>query len=307
MSKMRAVLQCFLLAAALLAAVPASAPAMEPVSAWPDAIGEVVSLTGTVTALGVDGTTRKLGLNQPVVPKDVIVTGSRSNVEILFKDRSVLSQGPDSRTVLDDFVYAADPSASKMLLKVGTGTFRYVTGQIVRRNPDGFALKTPTTTIGIRGTEVFAENTAQGEEIGVLTMTPGHQVDVSSGADRKVITMAGYSVKSVAGRLSDPAPTDPATRARVIKAAPQTTQGESGAPGRTDLDRRVEAFAEAVDRTKGGLGGLADRPDYNALHNITLQTLAHDRAESGRDNAAGAGLGSDGGDGGGHDDGGGHP
>ncbi|MEZ7198555.1 FecR family protein [Pseudodesulfovibrio karagichevae] len=303
MSKIHTVLQCCLLAAVLISIAPAAVRAMEPAPALPDAIGEVVSLAGTVTAQGADGAVRKLGLNHPVAPRDVIVTGSHSNVEILFHDRSVLSQGPDSRTAIDDFVYAADPSASKILLKVGTGTFRYVTGQIVRQNPDAFALDTPTTTIGIRGTEVFAENTAESEEIGVLSMTPGHEVDVSSGGVAKTISRAGYSVMSVGGRLSDPAPTDPATRARVMKAAPQTTQGESAAPGRSDIDSRVRAFAEAIGRTKGGLGSLEDRPDYNALHNITLQTLARDNAERGRDGSVGAGLGSggdgDGGDGGG--------
>jgi hypothetical protein len=227
-------------------------------------------------------------------------------VEILFKDHSVFSQGPDSRTVLDEYVYATEPSASKMLLKLGTGTFRYVTGEIVKQNPDAFALETPTTTIGIRGTEVFAENMVEGEEIGVLSMTPGHQVDVTAGTTSKTITKAGYSIKSVGGRLSDPAPTDPATRARVMKAAPQSTQGETGAPGRSDRDSRLEAFSQAIDKTKGGLGSLDDKPDYSTLHNITLQTRAHDRAESGRDSSASAGLGSDGGgdDGGGPDGGG---
>jgi hypothetical protein len=310
MSKIRTVLRFFLMTAALLTLIPVAARAMEPASAPPGAIGEVISLSGTVTATNADGVARKLGLNLPVAPGDVIVTGFRSNVEIQFSDRSVLSQGPESRTAIDDYVYAADPSASRMLLKVGTGTFRYVTGQIIGRNPDAFALETPTTTIGIRGTEVFAENTAEGEEIGVLSMTPGHQVDVSAGGVSKTITAAGYSVRSVGGRLSDPAPTDPATRARVIKAAPQTSQGEAGALGRTSTGDRVKAFAEVIDRSKADLGNLDDRPDYTALHNITLQTLAHDRAESGRDSSVCAGLGSDGGDadGGGPDGGGaGHP
>ncbi|EGB14164.1 hypothetical protein DND132_0949 [Pseudodesulfovibrio mercurii] len=295
MNKIGALLQCFLLAAALVATVPTAVAAMEPVPENPDAVGQVVSLNGKVTAQGADGTVRTLNVNHPVVPRDVIVTGSRSNVEILFKDRSVLSQGPDSRTSVDEYVFSDTPSASKMLLKVGTGTFRYVTGQIVRQNPDAFALETPTTTIGIRGTEVFAENTVEGEEIGVLSMTPGHRVEVSMPGQQRTIPRAGLSVMAAGGQLSAPAPTNPATRSRVMRAAPQTTQGEQAAPPRSDLDRRIEAFASAIDRTKGGLGGLDDRPDYNALHNITLQTQARDAAESGRDGAtAGLGTGGDG-------------
>ncbi len=263
------------------------------------AIGEVVSLAGTVQVQQPDGITRKLELTHKVLAKDTIITGSRSHVEIVFIDDSIFSQGPESSTVLDEFVYSS--SASKMLLKMGTGTFRYVTGQIVKQNPAGFALQTPSTTIGIRGTEVFAEATPEGEEIGVLSMTPGHQVDVSTASDRKTITSAGFSVKAdKAGRLSDPSPTDPATRTRVIKAAPQTTQGELGSrpTNATDLDRRVEAFAGTIDRTKSDLAGM-DKPDYQTLHNLSLQTTAESTAENDRDNSGSAGLGSDGGDGGG--------
>lgn len=219
----------FLLSAALLVClVPITAFSADMAEKLPDAIGEVVYMMGSVSAMQPDGTIRKLGLKKEVIPRDVIMTGTRSNVEIIFKDKSVFSQGADSSTSLDEFVYSDDPSASKMLLKMGAGTFRYVTGKIVKQNPDAFALQTPTTTIGIRGTEVFAESTPEQEEVGVLDMTPGHAVDVSAVNDKKTITRAGYSVKATPdGRLSDPAPTDPATRARVMKAAPQTTQGKS--------------------------------------------------------------------------------
>ncbi|WP_319584425.1 FecR domain-containing protein [uncultured Pseudodesulfovibrio sp.] len=298
-----------MLSATLLMFIPAAVLAAEKVLPVPVAIGETISLNGTVTAHGADKVVRKLKLNEPVFSKDVIVTGARSNVEILFRDRSVFSQGADSRTVLDDYLYTADPSASKMLLKLGAGTFRYVTGEIVKTNPEAFAIETPTTTIGIRGTEVFAEITPDGEEIGVLSMTPGHQVDVTAGEMSRTITRAGYSVTSVDGRLTDPAPTAPSTRARVMKAAPQSTQGETGAPGHSNLENRLEAFSLAIDKTKSGLGGLEDKPDYGALHNISLQNRAHDRAESGRDSSVSAGLGSDGGDADGGNGGGatGHP
>ncbi|WP_243925104.1 FecR domain-containing protein [Pseudodesulfovibrio sp. S3-i] len=292
----------FLLVAAFLVCLaPVAASAAETADDFPDAIGEVVFLMGTVTAQQPDGTSRKLDLNKQVIPKDVIVTGSRSNVEIVFKDKSVFSQGADSSTSLDDYVYSDTASASKMLFKMGTGTFRYVTGQIVKQNPDAFALQTPTTTIGIRGTEVFAEVAPAQEEVGVLGMTPGHQVDVSTPQDQKTITQAGFSVKATPdGQLSNPAPTDPATRARVVKAAPQTTQGETGASttDEKDLDRKVAAFAATVDRTKGDLGTVDDKPSYAGIHSISLQTTGQKSAESDRDKNADGGLGG-GGDGGG--------
>jgi hypothetical protein len=97
----------------------------------PGTIGEVVSMMGTATATQPDGAMRTLDLDAPVMTKDVISSGGKSNVEISSKDESMLSQGPNTSTSLDDFVYSETVSASKMLLKVGTGTLRYVTGEVV--------------------------------------------------------------------------------------------------------------------------------------------------------------------------------
>ena len=303
MRKLDKITQFLLTTALLVCLIPMAAFAADVAGEFPNAIGEVVFLMGTVTAQQPDGTMRKLDLNKQVIPKDVITTGCKSNVEIVFKDKSVFSQGADSSTSLNDFVYSDNPSMSKMLLKMGTGTFRYVTGQIVKQNPDGFALQTPSTTIGIRGTEVFAESTRRQEEIGVFEMTPDHEVDVSNQQDKKTITRAGYSVKTTPdGGLSDPAPTDPEPRARVMKAAPQTTQGETGATptAAEDLERKVDAFAAAIDRTKSGLDDIDSKPSYADIHNITLQVIGERSAKNDQSGGGATGLGSDGGDGGGH-------
>lgn len=273
-----------------------SVPVLSFAADLPDAIGEVVSIMGTATATQPDGAMRTLDLNAPVRTKDVIKTGCKSNIEIVFKDDSVFSQGPDSSTSLDEFVYSATPSASKILLKVGVGTLRYVTGQVVKQNPDAFALVTPMTTIGIRGTEVFAELSKEQEEIGVLSIAPGHVVDVTSSKMQKTISRAGFSVKAAPdGGLNNPSPTAPETRTRVIKAAPQTTQGETGGvQSKTDKNRKIDAFAAAISRSKGNLGGLSQHPNYGNLNNITLQKSAHKEAESDQSSNNGAGLGSDG-------------
>nr|WP_319543987.1 FecR domain-containing protein [uncultured Pseudodesulfovibrio sp.] len=273
-----------------------STSALSLASDRPDIIGEVVSVMGTATANQPDGTMRTLDLDAPIMTKDIINTGCKSNIEIVFKDDSVFSQGPDSSTSLDEFVYSATPSTSKILLKAGIGTLRYVTGQVVKQNPDAFSLVTPTTTIGIRGTEVFAELSKKQEEIGVLSIAPGHVVQITTSKMQKTIARAGLSVKaSPDGGLSNPSPTSPETRTRVIKAAPQTTQGEIGAPpSKTDLDRRIDAFAAAISRSKGKLGGLGQHPDYGSLNHIALQKNAHKAAESDRSTNSGAGLGNDG-------------
>ncbi|WP_229594296.1 FecR family protein [Pseudodesulfovibrio sediminis] len=270
-----------------------------------NAIGEVVYMMGTVIAEQPDGTKRTLDLNKQVIPGDVIVTGKKSNVEIVLKDDSVFAQGPSSRTSMDEYVFNDDPNAGKMLFKMGVGTFRYVTGKIVQQNPDGFALDTPTTTIGIRGTQVFAVITPDKEEIGNTQLTPGHTMSVGN----QTITNEKHSVTvdPKTGEISAPTPTSQDTINTLVKNTPLTSNGETGAVGESpeDLDRKVSAFQSQIDRTKEGLAGVEGRPDYNSLHTLTLQEIGEKTAESERnsgttDSALGGGGGDGGGGGGGH-------
>ncbi|MGE4420994.1 MAG: hypothetical protein AB7D39_01720 [Pseudodesulfovibrio sp.] len=259
---------------ALLCALAPAALASGPGATPDNAIGSVAYLTGEVMAERTDGDARTLAQGEAVRAGDIIVTAASSCVEIVFKDGSVFSQGAQSRTALDGFVYTDKPSASKMLLKMAVGTARYVTGKIVEQNPEGFAFETTLASIGIRGTGIFAVVSPEREEIGVLSMTPGHTVSVTSATQSRTIGRAGYSVSvSTDGRISPPAPVAPATRSRVIRSAPQTSRGEEpdeGLVSQEEIDTRIKAFEAALDRTKSELGGVDNRPDYNTLHELSL-------------------------------------
>ncbi|NDV19292.1 hypothetical protein GO013_07650 [Pseudodesulfovibrio sp. JC047] len=234
-------------------------------------IGEVASMEGTVIAEQSNGTIRNLDLNLPVMAHETIVTGMHSHVEIHFNDDSIYSQGPESRIALDEFVYSEDTSASKLLFKMGKGTFRYVTGQIVKTNPDAFALQTPTTTIGIRGTEIFAVITPEKEEIGNTKLSKGHTMTV--GARTLGSPRTSVSVNPKTGEISKPTPVSQKTINKVIKHAPMTSLGELGVGTRSrkDLNRKIQAFKQQMDRTKGSLSGVNQPPDYAKIHRIKQQ------------------------------------
>jgi hypothetical protein len=272
------------LALFLLSALTPAALAAQPDKGPEDAIGSVAYLAGEAMAERAGGDARVLAQDDAVRAGDIIITAAHSSVEIVFRDGSIFSQGAESRTALDDFVYSDKPSASKMLLRMAAGTARYVTGKIVEQNPEGFVFETSLATIGIRGTEVFAVVSPEREVIGVLSMTPGHTVSVATGVQSRTIGRAGYSVTvSPDGRISAPAPTDPATRSRVIQSAPQTSQGEqpdAAQVSRDELRNRIKAFKAALDRTKSELGGVENRPDYNTLHELSLQEESRQSAEN---------------------------
>ncbi|MDD3311241.1 FecR domain-containing protein [Pseudodesulfovibrio sp.] len=259
-------------------------------------IGKVISMTGSAKAVAEDGADRALDLDSPVFARERLVTGRASNIEVRLADETLLAQGPDSTITLDEYVFSNDPGMSKLLFKMGAGTFRFLTGRIVQQNPEGFNLETPLTTIGIRGTEPFAVVAAT-EQIGLLSIDPHHTMEVATARGAVSMNRTGTSVNvGPDGGMTPPAPTPPSVRNAVMQAAPMTSQGEVGPKGQQDdRDRKVRAFKENIAHSKSQLGDVSGRPDYGALHNIGMQNLGEQAAESQRDGTDGSmsGLGSD--------------
>ena len=139
-----------------------------------DSVGTVVSLTGQAQAISEDGM-RDLSQGSPVFQGDEILTSHGSFLEIDFIDETSFSQGEDSRSKINDYVYNPDDSdGSNLLLEMTKGVFRTVTGEIAKQNPDNFNLKSPMALIGIRGTVVNSDIQEGFEKIGVETIGAGH-------------------------------------------------------------------------------------------------------------------------------------
>ena len=71
---------------------------------------------------------------------------------LTFGDNTMLSFGPNSEFVVDEYLYA--PAKDELRLDVSTlrGTMQYVSGMIAKLKPDAVAIKTPKGVIGVRGT-----------------------------------------------------------------------------------------------------------------------------------------------------------
>ncbi len=264
---------------------------------FPNAIGEVIFLQGDVHAAQPDGEDRKLDLGSQVIPLDKIITKSSSNIEIRFNDETIYAQAENSTISLDDYIYSETPSNSKLLFKMGEGTFRFVTGEIVKQNPNAFELKTPLSTIGIRGTEPFAIVSKSMERVGVLDIDPTHTVEVVSQTTSVSINRAGLMTSiSSDGSMTTPSPTPADTKKDVMNSAPMTSQGELGSVNNAiDHKNRISTFKDHVNRSKGELGDLSGTSNYGQLHKISLMQNNQSTAESGAATSGGGGGGGDGG------------
>lgn len=149
-----------------LASVPALAQTTAPgADAVPASItagdarqGTFKTVQGDVT-LAREASRLAVVVGDPVFAGDRIVTGERSATALTLRDGSVLSIGPDSQFVLNQFDFDATTREGHLLLTLLQGSLRVVTGLLARQQPEQVEVRTPTTVIGVRGTDFIVEQT----------------------------------------------------------------------------------------------------------------------------------------------------
>ena len=80
---------------------------------------------------------------------EVIVTGTDALAEVELLDKTKLAVGPDATLVLDKFVYDPNASSAAIAVNLSKGAFRFLTGLAPK---ESYEIKTPTASLGIRGT-----------------------------------------------------------------------------------------------------------------------------------------------------------
>src|SRR5690242_18224909 len=114
--------------------------------------GQILAAYGEALALR-DGRIVQLHPGASIESGDQIHTGAESYVQIRFTDWGLISLRPRTDFVVDDYVYEASQGGREraffILLRGGV---RSLTGLIGHRDHAHYRLRTPTSTIGIRGT-----------------------------------------------------------------------------------------------------------------------------------------------------------
>ena len=147
-------------------------------------IGDISELNGNAQVVRdkpLDAT-----LQFAIQSNDEAVT-TNGRMSITFLDDSKVSLTEHSQLLIDEYIYDADPSKSKMALTFALGTVRFATGKLNRIDKQNIKLKTPTANISIRGTDF----TATVDELGrsLIVLLPD-ALGLSSG-EIEVITATG--------------------------------------------------------------------------------------------------------------------
>ncbi|MBT5942037.1 MAG: tandem-95 repeat protein, partial [Rhodospirillaceae bacterium] len=117
-------------------------------------IGQVESVSGTVTAIRANGERVELQVGDPVFQGDVMESGDQGAIGVVLADETTFSMAENGRMVLDEMVYDPGTQEGNISMSVLKGVFTFVSGQVAKVDPDAMVLKTPVAAIGIRGTQV---------------------------------------------------------------------------------------------------------------------------------------------------------
>lgn len=121
--------------------------------AWSSSAGKVDLVEGDVRVLeAVTNKERAVKLGDVINEGDTLMTGSKGEVHLSMEDGGQLALRPDTRMQI--FKYKAEGGKSDTsIFKLLQGAMRSVTGWIGKYNSRNYEIRTPTATIGVRGTD----------------------------------------------------------------------------------------------------------------------------------------------------------
>lgn len=88
---------------------------------------------------------------------DTLVSGAESSSGIVFTDGTLLSMGPSSEILVENYVFEPDAEQYDFSLYLKKGRAVYSSGKIGKLAPDKIEIKTPRTTLGVRGTKFIVD------------------------------------------------------------------------------------------------------------------------------------------------------
>lgn len=152
-------------AAMLLALAPLPALVQTPACAAPvpdDAAGIIKTVKGSVTieragrkAAGTPGAV--------VMASDRIVTGADGSAGITLRDETRMALGPNTTLAMEQFAFNSTTHEGRLDASVRRGTLAVVSGKIAKQSPTAVKFSTPSSVLGVRGTEFVIEVEGGGE------------------------------------------------------------------------------------------------------------------------------------------------
>jgi hypothetical protein len=144
-------------AAVSLFATTAPAPAAE-------GIGEVMAVIDAAGASGQRGE-RTLAVGSRIFIGDLVATDAAGEAQLLFSDGTRMIVGANSALLIEEILFSGKATGNKFAVQAMAGAFRFISGD---SSDQDYSIRTPSATIGLRGTAFDFTVTPSGETKMVL-------------------------------------------------------------------------------------------------------------------------------------------
>jgi hypothetical protein len=96
-------------------------------------------------------------VNEKIFQGDTLRTGADGSLGVMLKDDSLVSLGPNSEVVVDQFLFAPAEGKLALVTRMLKGTAVFFSGVIAKLSPQSVRIDTPNATIGVRGTRFLVK------------------------------------------------------------------------------------------------------------------------------------------------------
>lgn len=114
--------------------------------------GMIKSARGTA-AIERDGRKMPALAGAALQPSDRVVTGADGSVGITLRDETLLAVGPNSNVWLEKYAFDPTSHEGRLDATVRKGTLGVISGKLSKQSPGAVSFRTPTSILGVRGTE----------------------------------------------------------------------------------------------------------------------------------------------------------
>jgi hypothetical protein len=164
-------------------------------------IGVAAAVNPEATGLPTGGEIRTIVIGDKLTFKERVETSGQGLVQVLLRDGSTFTVGPNSDLVIDEFVYDPKAATGKLVATFSKGVMRFVGGKL-SKNEGGVQIKTPVGLMGIRGGVANVNVTPEGS--GFLALLYGEELTLlGPDGDLQRVYERGYGIDISQG-LSGP-------------------------------------------------------------------------------------------------------
>ena len=119
-------------------------------------IGLIKVATGSVH-IERAGAKTKAHVGDVVRTTDVLHTGADGSAGVTFTDNSLMSIGPNTVFAIDKYRFDSTTHAGEFDGTLRQGRLAAVSGKMVKQSPESMKIRTPSSVMGVRGTEFLVQ------------------------------------------------------------------------------------------------------------------------------------------------------